>query len=643
MNLGRAALLGAALAAAPATAAPAEVRVAGDPLPGPASRDATASSSVVQGERLRAAGTSTAEVLARVPGVQVTRTGAVSDLATAALRGATAAETPVYLAGIRLNDDVTGIADLSTVPPHLLARVEVYRGASPFDSDRAGLGGAILLEPRSPRDTELSAGGSLGSFGERGAFLAGGAAGPRAASLVALRRDGATNDYPFEDRSGRISRRGNADFTASDAWALGRLSLPGGGRLTTLAHAYDREQGTPGFAVVPDDRARTHTRLLLGGLSARLPCDGGGGERCAVDAVLTRLDSTAVLTDPARSLDPTGGAATRGDRSELALRGRFAVSGSAWLRSGVTLARDSLRVERTASAVAAERVTARPALGGELAAGQATRFVALAALECHADARSAECTAFEPTARLGARHELAPGLALRANAGRYVRVPTLGERGGASAVVRGNPRLGSEIGLAGDLGAEASSRGGAGAVRAEVSAFARRASDLIAYRRTSLGAATPYNVGEARVLGLELAGAAETLRALRAEASFTFLDARDVTPGRTLTNALLPFRSPGVLSLRVEVFRDRALPLAAIDEVALGAVALHRGARYADEAGLLRLPPQSSVDLEARALFAARRLALRATVKNVSAARLVDAVGLPLPGRSFHASVEGRL
>ncbi|MBM4364452.1 MAG: TonB-dependent receptor plug domain-containing protein, partial [Deltaproteobacteria bacterium] len=298
MRLGRAALLGAALAAAPSAAAPAEVRVAGDPLPGPASRDATAASSVVQGERLRSAGTSTAEVLARVPGVQITRTGSVSDLATAAIRGATAAETPVYLAGIRLNDDVTGVADLSTVPPHLLGRVEVYRGASPFDSDRAGLGGAILLEPRAPQSTELSAGAAVGSFGEQGAFVAGGAAGPRAASLVALRRDAATNDYSFRDERGQLARRGNADYTATDAWALGRLSLPGGGRLTTLAHAYDREQGTPGFVVVPDDRARTRTRLLLGGLSARLPCDSGAsGERCSVEAVLTRLDSTAIVTD----------------------------------------------------------------------------------------------------------------------------------------------------------------------------------------------------------------------------------------------------------------------------------------------------------------------------------------------------------
>ncbi|MBM4361698.1 MAG: hypothetical protein FJ104_03380, partial [Deltaproteobacteria bacterium] len=96
-------------------------------------------------------------------------------------------------------------------------------------------------------------------------------------------------------------------------------------------------------------------------------------------------------------------------------------------------------------------------------------------------------------------------------------------------------------------------------------------------------------------------------------------------------------------SLRAEVFRDRSLPLAALDEVAIGAVLLHRGARFADEAGLLRLPAQSAVDVDARVLFAERRLALRATVKNVSAARLVDAVGLPLPGRSVHASVEGRL
>src|SRR5262249_20690611 len=110
------------------------------PTSGP--RDRTAASTTVAGEELRRPGASAAEVLARVPGVQVTRTGSSSDLSTAAIRGATSAETPVYLAGVRLNDDLTGTADLSTVPLYMIQRVEVYRGNAPLDADRLGIGGA---------------------------------------------------------------------------------------------------------------------------------------------------------------------------------------------------------------------------------------------------------------------------------------------------------------------------------------------------------------------------------------------------------------------------------------------------------------------------------------------------------------------
>src|SRR5688500_262320 len=115
--------------------------------------DPTLASTVISGADLERAGASSAEILSRVPGVQVNRTGAQSDLATASIRGADAAQVPVYLAGIRLNDDVSGTADLSTVPLFMIERVEVYRGNAPLKSDRLGLGGAIFFWPRLPRET----------------------------------------------------------------------------------------------------------------------------------------------------------------------------------------------------------------------------------------------------------------------------------------------------------------------------------------------------------------------------------------------------------------------------------------------------------------------------------------------------------
>jgi iron complex outermembrane receptor protein len=118
---------------------------------------------VLRGEALERPGASLAELVADAPGVQIRRTGSDSDLCTASLRGATAAQTPVYLAGVRLNDDVTGVADLSTVPPFLIHRIEVYRGNAPAEADRLGIGGAILIEPRLPRGPSCGWASSAGA------------------------------------------------------------------------------------------------------------------------------------------------------------------------------------------------------------------------------------------------------------------------------------------------------------------------------------------------------------------------------------------------------------------------------------------------------------------------------------------------
>ena len=152
---------------------PVEVVVQGERTSHVGGHDPTAATYVVRREDLRAPGLTTAEALSTVPGVEVTRSGAAAEVSTASVRGATAAQTPVYLAGIRLNDDLTGTADLSLVPLWMLDRIEVYRGTPPFDADRLGIGGAVFLEPLRPKTTRVGAGGVLGSFGENGAWAAG--------------------------------------------------------------------------------------------------------------------------------------------------------------------------------------------------------------------------------------------------------------------------------------------------------------------------------------------------------------------------------------------------------------------------------------------------------------------------------------
>jgi len=609
-------------------------------------REPTLAATRVDPRELSRPGANAAAVLSRVPGVQVSEAGGASDLSTASVRGATSAQTPVYLAGVRLNDDVTGTADLSLIPLWMLGRAEVYRGNAPADADRLGIGGAIYFEPRMPRQNRLRGGAQLGSFGQRAGWLGAEVARAGDAALIAFRAASADNDYPYLDNAGTSSEkddvvrtRPNADASERDAWAIGRTALgKPRARLTTVFNAFQREQGVTGLAAVPALAARAETARLLAGLTAEVPC----GSRPGCELVLTSqaITSRTRLTDPDHEL---GLLAERLDSQGT----RFAESARVWLKGGPIRALFGANYELEqlaqdgASALRARRNTgsARVALFATLN-GQ-TELSALTVVTCDATdgpQQSQGCADLTPEFRLGARKRWG-AFELRSNFGHYVRVPTLGELYGLSAVVRGSAALVPEQGLAWDLGARWEAMLGPVWAYLDAFGFARRVSDLIAYRRSSLGAVTPYNVGSARILGAEFEAGAQFAQHARASLALTLLDPRDTTPGRTLANDLIPHQSRVVGSLYAEGFvSPKASPLS---RAGLDGRLSHRASRLADPAGLLVLPASTTLDLGATLRFGREKeLSVRAAVDDVFDARHFDFIGYPVPGRSFHCSAE---
>jgi iron complex outermembrane receptor protein len=194
-----------------------------------APKDPTVAGEVIRPDELEAPGAQAADVLRGHVGLEVTQTGAAGAPATASIRGATPAQLPVYLAGVRLNDDVAGTADLSRIPLWLIDHVEIYRGNAPIEADRLGIAGALFFEPRWPHGREVDGGAMIGSFGEHSAW-AYAALGDRDAGVLAgVSAEGATNDYPFANDHGTLlaptgtttSIMSNADETTYDAWVLG--------------------------------------------------------------------------------------------------------------------------------------------------------------------------------------------------------------------------------------------------------------------------------------------------------------------------------------------------------------------------------------------------------------------------------------
>lgn len=622
-----------------------------DRLGSESSRDDTAASTLVKRERLDRPGADAADVLSRVPGVQVARSGSSSELATASIRGATSAQTPIYLAGIRLNDDLTGTADLSRVPLFLLDRVEVFRGSAPEQADRLGIGGAVFFEPRLPRRNTFGGGMGIGSHGERSVWLGGEVASPDGGALVLVRRDSADNDYDYVDDAGtvfatgddRTVRRDNADATSWDAWAISRTKLGRGTDVTTVLNAFRREQGVTGLGVIPASRARGRVERLLGGITARTPCGTRDADACSLELTTSAILSLENTRDPERELALFSTELTsRGRRVAEAVHFVVRPTERVRLRLGGAFENELLSIDRAEGfGLRARREVPRVDASVRYLPVEALTLSALGAAECHGTfgpTGGEHCDVFAPSGRLGVALRAFEGLAFLANAGRYVRVPTLGELYGSSAVVLGNSALLPEKAASFDLGVRAS-HGSPKKLGVFLDAFAssRFASDLIAYRRSNFGVVRPYNVSTSRVLALELNAGVEALGHARLESAATFLDPRDTTDGRQLVNDIIPFQSRLVSTTRFELYADA---LGFLDRGAVGSTLDYRSSRYADPAGLVVLPEQWLLGFDVAAWTWDARLRVAASIQNALDRRQIDIVGYPLPGRSVHASAE---
>jgi len=125
-----------------------EVVVTATRTPQPLS-DLVADLSIVDRETIENSGaTSVADVLARLPGVEIARNGGPGNATSVFLRGAETRFTAVYIDGVRVDSQSTGGALWEQIPLAQIERIEVLRGpaAAVYGSD--AIGGVIQLFTR---------------------------------------------------------------------------------------------------------------------------------------------------------------------------------------------------------------------------------------------------------------------------------------------------------------------------------------------------------------------------------------------------------------------------------------------------------------------------------------------------------------
>ena len=646
----------------PGTVPPAQgdVEVHGAPLtPAGGERDESVAGSTIRRVDLGRPGLDAGEALRTEVGTSVTETGGLGAAATASIRGATAAETPVYLGGVRINDDVAGAADLSTLPLWLIERVEIYRGNAPFEADRFGIGGAIFFEPLRPHDTRLALGAGAGSYGSSSAWTYATAGDDEHALLVGLSLAGARNDYRYSPTEGPAGasagperRLTNADASLLDLWLIGRSNV-GAGSVEVTANHFVREQGVQRLAVTPTYDARLELERSLGSIVGRAPL----GKHALLELRTSAVVADSALEDPRTPsvLSDVGAPGhrleQRGERVEQELNLRFELGKSTRVRVALDGSSERLRryeenaAQNLVAVLDARRRTGRIAGMAERDFASWLSVRALLALECHATSAgvaSGGCDTLEPTGRLSAlaqQGELSGFMAV----GRYTRPPTLGELYGTSLAVHGTPALVPETGGTVDVGARYAHAlpGEARPLYGAASGYFRRSSELIQWVRTSQNYLVSENVGRTDVTGLELEGGSGFARYFAANVAVTLADFRDHTPGQPLKNNLLPHHSRLIVAPALEAMTpDLGHTLS---RATLGARLLYQSNRYADNAGQEIIPEQASLDLDASVSCLRGVLILRGRVADALDANRYDIVGFPLPRRSVFVSAEVRL
>lgn len=620
--------------------------------PGAPQRAREVAGSIVNGERLRVPGAGTKEVLRSEPGVQLVELGGLGAPATASLRGATATETPVFLAGVRLNDEVGGTANLSDVPLFMLDRVEVYRSHAPITGAELGIGGAIYLEPRrfAANEQRAALSGMVGSYGSRSMSAYGAIAGEATSMSAGVELASAENDYPFRSGNGTLFTKGddrtarlpNADVASTSVWVALAHETPRA-RLRLFFHGADREQGAPKLALTPSQQARIHLKRQLLALTATIPIERMNG---AVELTTSGIASTTRIDDPAGELSLNRPhVATPGERVEQSVLARQATQSGFRLVEQILVSEERLRrSEGTLAAnserLAAERLRARASLSAEAPLGTRGRILASGTLAClgTSDAGRPGCSAEPFSGRFGAGYRAGP-IEFFANVGSYTRPPTLSELYGASLLVRGNAKLGPERGATVEgLFRYQLLREGRRLFWVDVSLFARKSRDLVVYLRTPQGYFSPVNRARARFLGSELVVGTMFLPGLDLSGTASLLDPRDESPYRAPANDILPFLSRLTLGVALSARKPLGAPELGILAVTLRAA--YQSSRYANPAGQGVIPEQANVDVEAALLGAGRLLTTRVRLANLFDAARYDVVGFPLPGRSVFLSME---
>ena len=626
-----------------------------------ARQDDAASSSVITSERTPRSAEDLPQLLSELPGVSVTRLGGLGSLATLSLRGSSANQVEVYFDGVPLSAASGGGVDIGLIPVVDLESVEVYRGMSPIVFGTSATGGIVSLSSAAATDSGARAYAGGGSFGTGFGGVQARWAGRNLRALGSVNGLGSAGDFTYANDNATgfttsddtISRRQNNALGQVDGLAHVVGLLPGRRQIWGTASFLHRDQGVPPAGSLTANGAALGTDRLLATAAYESRDDLGLGSN--LRAQLYTVATWQRLDDPCGDL--SGGQPTQTQDLSTSSGGTLAGSKSfaGWLKFSAI---DEGRYERFDPSSVLPGAASIPPGSRVFGAGGAEartvihplRLAVIPSLRLEAakdtitrperyrlmGANTQPATYWLPNARLALLQWTSDQVTLRANLGRYGRLPSMIERYGNTGQLLGNPNLVPETGTNADVGASWTRKGERLRLSLDGALFAAWANHLIYFRQVGTYM-RPANLGSARILGAETSVTVDWRRRYRFFGQTTFTDARDLEDVSCCYDKQLPHRPRLRAYARPEL---RNLVLAGRWRWGLYADLDVTSGNYLDSANLVEVNPRVLFGAGGQIEAPHWGLRLAASAHNLANTPVLDLVGYPMPGRSVFLTLQ---
>jgi len=585
-----------------------------------------------------------ADALAFEAGIQQSRIGGFGSFSSISIRASTAAQTGIFLDGIRLNGAANAIVDLAGFALDSLSSVDVYRGAAPLQLAATNLGGAVNLTSRTQGPAQSTLKFSLGSFQTLQSHLTHHSNKNAWQTMSAIHAGSSKNNFsfindnqtPLNAKDDRLEKRNNSNVRRLSL--LSKLAYQHSESRTSdllLQHA-QRSSGVPELrnsaaneAAYDDGRGQLH-------LSHRVSSVARWNQKHTVfsqwsdDHYDDRLSQVGLGAQNFRSRQRVLGASTYWDK--FTNLGKWAFTTE--VRQEAFYSEDPLERDRPINA------NRRSFTGGVAY----TRFSAddswlvtprlrfeqhnsrWAGIDDRPNANESN-TVINP--ELGVKFNQNTRLSWTASMGRYYRVPTFSELFGTQGLLGANEELKPEQGFNAELGGQWKVQR---TLNLTATLFISERDDLIAAIYDARGIGRHINIGKARITGLEWEANWQPATWWNIRANVTAQDAVNLSDIDFFYGKQLPGQAALTSYLRTTVQADTQWKLWAELSIARN--------QFYDRGNIL--PASDSSTLSIGTKWRRDDWQAQLVANNITDQNIEDFNGFPRPGRALYLGFSKR-